>query len=61
MKGGKKGLLVNSRDLCLRRNFSFLNFRAQNTKKLRKKRLPLRTPGCRHARHHHKRSKHRHR
>ncbi len=58
MKGGRKGLLVNSRDLCLRRNFSFLNFRAQNGKKLRRKRLPLRTPGCRGARHRHKRAKH---
>ncbi|MFL5897014.1 MAG: hypothetical protein ACJ76D_00900 [Solirubrobacterales bacterium] len=58
MKGGKKGLLVNSRDLCLRPNFSFLNFKAQNGKKLRKKKLLLRTPGCRHARKHHR---HRHR
>jgi hypothetical protein len=49
MKGGKKGLLVNSRDLCLNPNFSFLNFKAQNGKKLYKKKLPLRTPGCRHA------------
>ncbi|HEX6667355.1 MAG TPA: hypothetical protein VF081_12250 [Solirubrobacterales bacterium] len=46
MKGGKKGLLVNSRDLCARPTFSFLNFRAQNGKKLRKKMLPLRVPGC---------------
>ena len=60
MKGGKKGLLVNSRDLCLKPNFSVLNFKAQNGKKLRKKKLPLRTPGCRGVRHH-KRSKHRHR
>jgi hypothetical protein len=54
MKGGKKGLLVNSRDLCLKPNFSVLNFKAQNGKKLRKKKLPLRTPGCRHARGKHK-------
>jgi hypothetical protein len=46
MKGGKKGLLVNSRDLCAGANFSFLNFRAQNGKRLRKKRLPLRMPAC---------------
>ncbi len=59
MKGGKKGLLVNSRDLCLKPNFSFLNFKAQNGKKLKKKRLPLRTPGCRHARK--KQKHHRHR
>jgi hypothetical protein len=56
MKGGSKGLLVNSRDLCLKPNFSRLNFKAQNGKKLRKKKLPLRTPGCRHTR-----KKHRHR
>lgn len=58
MKGGKKGLLVNSRDLCVKPNFSVLNFKAQNGKKLRKKKLPLRTPGCGHAR---KKHKHRHR
>ncbi len=46
MKGGKKGLLENSRDLCAHPSFSFLNFKAQNGKKLRKKRLPLRAP-CR--------------
>lgn len=46
MKGGKKGLLENSRDLCAGRNFSFLNFKAQNGKHLKVKRLPLRTPGC---------------
>ncbi|MGE5336069.1 MAG: hypothetical protein ACM3JL_01435 [Nitrososphaerota archaeon] len=59
MKGGKKGLLVNSRDLCLRRNFAFLNFRAQNGKRLRRKRLALRTPGCRHAHKQHRRKHHR--
>lgn len=47
MKGGKRGLLVNSRDLCARPSFSFMNFKAQNGKKLRKKRLPLRVPACR--------------
>ncbi len=46
MKGGKKGLLENSRDLCAHPSFSFLNFKAQNGKKLRKKRLPLRAPAC---------------
>ena len=49
MKGGKKGLLVNSRDLCIRPNFSFLNFKGQNDKQLRVKKLPLRTPGCKGA------------
>ncbi|MGD9735721.1 MAG: hypothetical protein AB7V58_08960 [Solirubrobacterales bacterium] len=46
MSGGKRGLLVNSRNLCDRRAFSFLNFKAQNGKKLKKKRLPLHTPAC---------------
>jgi len=55
MKGGRKGLLVNSRDLCIRPNRSFLNFEAQNGKSLKVKRLPLRTPGCRKARKHRRR------
>jgi hypothetical protein len=46
MKGGKKGLLVNSRNLCGHPNNSFLNFKAQNGKRLRVKKLPLRTPAC---------------
>ncbi|HET9198499.1 MAG TPA: hypothetical protein VFN92_09635 [Solirubrobacterales bacterium] len=49
MKGGKKGLLVNSRDLCIKANRSVLNFKAQNGKKLKVKKLPLRTPACRKA------------
>jgi hypothetical protein len=47
MKGGKRGLLVNSRDLCAHPSFSFMNFKAQNGKPLRNKRLPLRVPACR--------------
>ncbi|MDQ3725163.1 MAG: hypothetical protein M3335_04610 [Actinomycetota bacterium] len=46
MKGGKKGLLVNSRNLCGHPNNAVLNFKAQNGKKLRVKRQPLRVPGC---------------
>jgi len=46
MKGGKKGLLVNSRNLCTRPNRSFLSFAAQNGKSLKVKKLPLRTPAC---------------
>lgn len=46
MKGGKRGLLVNSRDLCAHRSFSFMNFKAQNGKRLKKK-LRLRVPACR--------------
>lgn len=49
MKGGGKGLLVNSRDLCKGRNSSILGFKAQNGKKLKVKKLPLRTPGCKKA------------
>jgi hypothetical protein len=52
MKGGKRGLLVNSRDLCAQPSFSFLNFKAQNGKQLRKKRLPLRVPACKQHRRH---------
>jgi hypothetical protein len=47
MKGGKRGLLVNSRDLCPRPSFSSLNFKAQNGGQLRAKRLPMRVPACR--------------
>jgi hypothetical protein len=53
MKGGKKGLLVNSRDLCHRPNRSVLNFKAQNGKQLKVKKLPLRTPACHKAKKHH--------
>jgi hypothetical protein len=49
MKGGGKGLLVNSRDLCKGSNRSYLNFKAQNGKKLKVKKLPLQTPGCKKA------------
>ena len=49
MNGGK-GVLENSRNLCAQRSFSFLNFKAQNGKGLKVKRLPLRTPAvCRKA------------
>jgi hypothetical protein len=48
MKGGKRGLLENSRDLCAKRSFSFLKFKAQNGKPRKVKRLPLRAP-CRKA------------
>jgi hypothetical protein len=46
LAGGKRGLLVNSRNLCARPAFSFLNFKAQNGKKLKKKKLRLQTPSC---------------
>lgn len=47
MAGGKHGLLVNSRNLCGRPAFSFLDFEAQNGKRLEEKKLKLRTPSCR--------------
>jgi len=47
MRGGKRGLLVNSRNLCAKRApGSFLDLKAQNGKELRRKRLPLRVPSC---------------
>ena len=46
MMGGKRGLLVNSRDLCAHPSFSFMNLKAQNGKKLKKKKLLLRVPAC---------------
>jgi hypothetical protein len=49
MKGGKRGLLTNTRDLCKGPVYSFLNFKAQNGKKLKKKKLPLRVPACKGA------------
>ncbi len=57
MRGGRKGLLQNSRNLCAHRYFSRLKFLAQNGKPLLRKRLPLRVPAChgirkpRHKRH----------
>ncbi len=46
MKGGKKGLLENSRNLCAGQAYSFVNFKAQNGKQLKQKKLPLRMPSC---------------
>ena len=47
MKGGNRGLLVNSRDLCERQTTGFLNLRAQNSRRLKKKNLRLNIPACR--------------
>jgi hypothetical protein len=44
MEGGKKGLLVNSRNLCQGRLSSVLSMKGQNGKKLKNKHLPLRVP-----------------
>jgi hypothetical protein len=42
--GKKKGLLINSRDLCARKQFAKLDLSAQNGKHLTKKKLKLKTP-----------------
>lgn len=47
MKGGDKGLLVNSRNLCERQTTGFLNLRAQNSRQLKRKNLRLNIPACR--------------
>ncbi|MEX2081784.1 MAG: hypothetical protein WEC33_09230, partial [Dehalococcoidia bacterium] len=47
MKGGNRGLLVNTRDLCDRKQFGVLNLKAQNSRQMKTKRLRLNTPACR--------------
>lgn len=47
MKGGNRGLLVNSRNLCARQTTGFLNLLAQNSRRLRTKNLRLNIPACR--------------
>jgi hypothetical protein len=63
MAGGKKGLIVNSSNLCEHKYFSKLNFLAQNGKTFKTNRLPLGVAACGHAskakkakskKHHHK-------
>jgi len=46
MKGGDKGLLVNSRNLCARQTTGFLNLKAQNSKQLKRNNLRLNIPAC---------------
>ncbi len=46
MRGGNRGLLVNSENLCARQRFSFLNLRAQNSRQLKTARHPLNVPAC---------------
>lgn len=46
MKGGNRGLLVNSENLCERRRFGFLNLGAQNSRRLKTNRLRLNVPAC---------------
>ena len=46
MKGGDKGLLVNSRNLCSRQTNGFLNLKAQNSRQLKRNNLRLNIPAC---------------
>jgi hypothetical protein len=46
MSGGKKSLLVNSRNLCSKKQASVLNIKAQNGKKIKNNRLPLKVSAC---------------
>jgi hypothetical protein len=50
MKGGDKGLLVNSRNLCSRQTTGFLNLGAQNSRRLKRNNLRLNIPACRGGR-----------
>jgi hypothetical protein len=47
MKGGNKGLLINSRNLCSRQTSGFLNLLAQNSRRMKTKNLRLNIPACR--------------
>jgi hypothetical protein len=46
MKGGSKGLLVNSRNLCSKPTNGFLNIRAQNSRQVKRNNLRLNIPAC---------------
>lgn len=46
MKGGNKGLLINSRNLCSRQTNGFLNMKAQNSRQLKRNNLRLNIPAC---------------
>jgi hypothetical protein len=55
MKGGKKGLLQNTVNLCAKKRFAKLNLKAHNGKKLNRKKLKLNIKGCgKHKKKHHK-------
>ena len=47
MKGGSKGLLINSRNLCAGQTTGFLNLLAQNSRRMRTNNLRLNIPACR--------------
>ena len=50
MKGGGRGLLINTRDLCARQTTGYLNLRAQNSRRMKSKNLRLNIPACRKGR-----------
>lgn len=47
MKGGSRGLLINSRNLCSQQTTGFLNLLAQNSRRMKTKNLRLNIPACR--------------
>jgi hypothetical protein len=47
MKGGSKGLIVNSKNLCKSRTSGYLNLLAQNSRRMKSKNLRLNIPACR--------------
>jgi len=50
MRGGNRGLLINSNNLCERNRFAFLNLRAHNSRRMKVRGLRLNIPACRNAR-----------
>jgi hypothetical protein len=46
MNGGKRGLLTNTKPLCVRKFFSKATLRAQNGRRARNKRMRLQVPAC---------------
>lgn len=46
MKGGSKGLLINSRNLCSGQTNGFLNMKAQNSRQVKRNNLRLNIPAC---------------
>lgn len=54
MKGGGKGLLINSRNLCSGQTNGFLNLKAQNSRQQKRNNLRLNIPACGGGKHHKK-------
>jgi hypothetical protein len=46
MQGGKKSLLVNSKNLCKGKQASVMNLKGQNGKQVKNNKLPLKVSGC---------------